>query len=106
MSTEQRWWVVLARAEGLVLLFHVLPMAGAVYSYSTPTDPAVAPLILVIIIVVAASLGVDLLLAAVLVAAGMRNVGRVGLIAGGTGILLTAYTLVTAANELVVDVRR
>jgi hypothetical protein len=104
VSSELRWWVVLARAALLVLLFHVIPAAGAGYAYAAPIHPLVAPMVMVGIIAVAVSLGVGLLLAAALVAARMRNLRRISYIAGGTGIFLTTFVLVTAANELVAAV--
>jgi hypothetical protein len=106
----RRWWSILARATGLVLLCHAIPIAGAGYTWllieQRSTHQCVDchafdGLFLVLIVgTVAVSLAVGLLLAGILVLARLRRPLLIGLVSGATGLLLTAYTVLELMNWL------
>jgi hypothetical protein len=107
--------VVLIRAAGLVLLCNALPIVFAVWIwvYVAQQRPgecvdcnAFVGLFMVVIVgTVAVSLAFDLLLAGVLVLARMRRPVVVGLIAGATGLLLTAAVVLQLLSWLVDVIR-
>jgi hypothetical protein len=105
----ERWWSVLARAAGLVLLCNAIPIAGAAYAWllvgQRSTHQCVDchafdGLLLLIVGTVAASLAVGLLLVGILVLARVRRTRLVGLVGGATGVLLSAYTIVLVVSWL------
>jgi hypothetical protein len=111
-TAERPWMAVLLRAAGIVLLCHAVPATGVGIVWLGLNHRAYAAsctecgafdgiLTIAITILVAGSLGVGLILALILVAARMRRPVRAGLIAGATGIVLTAGTLVVAVASLV-----
>jgi hypothetical protein len=111
-AVERRWRAVLLRAAGIVLLCHAVPAAGVgiVWLGPFPHDYAAnctecgafdGIIAIALTALVAGSLGIGLILAAILVAARMRNPVRVGLVAGVTGIFLTIGALDAAVTSLV-----
>jgi hypothetical protein len=106
------WRVVLIRAAGLVLLCHALPIAVAVWSWlfielrgpreCVDCDALEGFFLLLVVAMVAVSLAVGQVLTGVLVMARMRRPVVIGLIAGATGLLLTAGIVVQLLSWLVV----
>ena len=99
------------RAAAIVLLCHVIPAtaigAWGLYTGLRDRQPSCTEcgafdglLALGVTVVVGGSIGVGLLLAMILVAAGMRRPLRVGLIAGATGILLSLASIASLVEWL------
>jgi hypothetical protein len=112
---EPRWqpagFRVFVRAAGIVLGCHLLPLGVAARWLSpiphsaTPTCTecgAFAPMVMMAVsAVVAASIGTGLLAATVLLAVGMRQPTRIGLLAGTTGIVLSLGVIASVVERFV-----